>query len=187
MKRLLACDVDLCVVDPIPLWEYWFLERSGVEFPYEYHDHYFNLEDTMSKYMDEDPLDFWRMTDLYDFMDPRPGAVNTLELLSEYMDIIFVTDSFDEHKESKERFLFNNFPFTKDVIHCPSANKHEILADFWIEDRVDIIHNLTKSIPSSNIIMMTNKINNDYFVPGVKRSCSWLINYIHLYSKVGLL
>lgn len=74
------------------------------------------LVDTHSLYKEaskhlEDPLDFWRSEDLYDNLQPMPYAVEKLEQLSKYFDIVFISRLKGNHHKSKVMFTKKWFPF----------------------------------------------------------------------------
>lgn len=91
MSKILAVDVDGVVVDTLTLYK--------------------QVAPSLS-----DPLDFWRDEALYDNLLPMKEAVEKLEQLSEYFDIVFVSRLKGSHHKSKVYFTKKWFPFQQGFI-----------------------------------------------------------------------
>ena len=129
MKKILAVDVDLTVVDAVTPWRIWYKNLTGHdigEVTAENND----LESLMHQH--HDPLSYWRSNTLYDNLEPFPEAVKALESLSEHVDIIFVSACFPEHEQSKRLFLKRNFPFMKGFIS--THDKQYSKCDYFVDD-----------------------------------------------------
>lgn len=119
MKPQLAVDCDNTVV--FMDWDKWCREQDEL---FEY-----------------DKLDYWRSSTLYDNLQPMHGAVETLEALSEYFDIVFVSRLKGDHHRSKVYFLKKWFPFMKGFI---GTHEKWLLADSFCALIDDDWNNLSK-------------------------------------------
>lgn len=115
-KRQIGIDVDGVVVDTL------------------------NLYKKASPFLD-DPLDFWRDETLYDNLEPMKGAVEKLEALSQYFNIIFVSRLKGNHHRSKVYFLKKHFPFMAGFV---GTHEKYILNDSLLAMVDDLEDNLVK-------------------------------------------
>lgn len=114
-RRLLGVDVDDCIVNPN--WKQWLDEKKGSYSalldsqgePLEKLP--FALGKLYEPWIDFDPYDFWRSETLYDDLEPLDGVVESLEKLSNYFGIVFVSRLKGFHHGSKVRFVKKHFPF----------------------------------------------------------------------------
>lgn len=114
--RLLGIDVDGVCVDTLTLYK------------------------QASKHLD-DPLDFWRSEDLYDYLEPMEGCVEKLGLLSKYFGIVFVSRLKGNHHRSKVYFLKKHFPFMTGFV---GTHEKWILNDSLVAMVDDLEDNLSK-------------------------------------------
>lgn len=123
-KRILSCDVDLCVCPSDLGWYSWLCDRQkgpqqlckpsprlgfhkpGMKFPY-------NLGDMFETV--EDPYLYWRELD-YSQFEPIKGSAQALEKLSKYFDIVFISAHKGTHGKSKYYWLQKHFPFKTGVM-----------------------------------------------------------------------
>ena len=129
MRKILAVDVDLTVVDSVTPWLEWYKKLTGHDLGKITNDNS-NVEELMHNH--NDPLSFWKKGDLYDDLEPIENTVEVLRKLSEHMDIIFVSACFPEHENSKKMFLNRNFPFMKGFIS--TSDKQYVKCDYFIDD-----------------------------------------------------
>lgn len=104
------------------------------------------LVDTISLYKQmsphlEDPLDFWRNEYLYDNLEPMSGAVEKLEALSKYFNIVFVSRLKGNHHRSKVYWLKKHFPFMTGFV---GTHEKWILNDSLVAMIDDLPDNLVK-------------------------------------------
>lgn len=173
-KLIMNVDVDLVVVDTLYEWLKWFKEnsRDNIDFDMSWHKDSYHLSNTMKKYMDRDPEDFWRQNDLYDNLYPMEGAQEVLGALSYRYDIRFVSHSTHEHKHSKNNFLARFFNHDG-VYHVEADEKWEFAADVWVEDRISTLDTLVGTQPSCKVFHMVNDLNKSFEVFGAKRVSNW--------------
>ncbi|QPX74629.1 putative 5'(3')-deoxyribonucleotidase [Salmonella phage Sajous1] len=87
-----------------------------------------------------DPMDWWRMPDLYSRMSPLPGAVEFLTNLKaallqkfEQVEMVAVTKCEPEHERSKRQFTYHHF---ESLINgfVSTDEKHLLAGDVLIDD-----------------------------------------------------
>lgn len=115
-KRQIGIDVDGVVVDTLTLYK------------------------KASPFLD-DPLDFWRGETLYDNLEPMKCAVEKLETLSQYFNIVFVSRLKGNHHRSKVYFLKKHFPFMAGFV---GSHEKWILNDSLVAMVDDLEDNLVK-------------------------------------------
>lgn len=115
-KRQIGVDVDGVVVDTLTLYK------------------------KASPFLDN-PLDFWRDETLYDNLKPMNGAVEKLEALSQYFNIVFVSRLKGNHHRSKVYFLKKHFPFMAGFV---GTHEKYILNDSLVAMVDDLEDNLSK-------------------------------------------
>lgn len=115
-KRQIGIDVDGVVVDTLTLYK------------------------KASPFLD-DPLDFWRDETLYDNLEPMKGAIEKLEALSQYFNIVFVSRLKGNHHRSKVYFLKKHFPFMSGFV---GTHEKYILNDSLLAMVDDLEDNLVK-------------------------------------------
>jgi 5'(3')-deoxyribonucleotidase len=131
MSRILAVDCDLTVCPSDVGWREWLAERHGyVKCPmteYNFGSYYPHVED---------PFEYWRTLE-YSQFQPIEGAVEKLEALSKYFDIVFISAIKGQHTKSKYYWLEEHFPFSKGYL----ATKEKFLMNdsvvAMIDDRLD--------------------------------------------------
>lgn len=130
MKKILAIDVDLTVVDSLSFWKNWYTKITGHDLGEVSSEN--NDVETFMKYHD-DPLEFWRKADLYDDMMPLTEATKYVKKLKELgLEIIFVSSCYPEHERSKRFFLQRNFPYMDGFIS--TSDKNYVKCDYFVDD-----------------------------------------------------
>ena len=120
----IGIDVDQTIVNSHIAWNYYILNVT---------DYKFNIFTAdLSLYED-----FWKDDKLYDEFTPVAYAVKSITKLSQDNEIIFISKCFDEHLESKKRFLKESFKFDYEFISI--ENKWEIPVDVMIDDNEYIL------------------------------------------------
>lgn len=139
-KPVLGVDVDITVVDTGKVWLERLEQKCGKlprglpeVLPY-------NLGELWG--IPDSGMDFWRQRNLYDGLTPREHAVSTLEMLSEYWDIVFVSSIKGDHHKSKVEFLKKHFPFMSGFI--ATKEKQYSRVDMMIDDRIDILNRMPR-------------------------------------------
>lgn len=139
MKKVLVCDVDLCVVDSGREWYKWLEDRTKAGLDYDEVIKHYNLsvpysDSWKSKGCAGVPYDFWRQQHLYDDLEPLKGCVEALQLAKGYgYDIVFASAVKGNHHKSKYYFLDRHFPFKDGVLL--TKEKGYIKADIVVDDR----------------------------------------------------
>ncbi len=130
-KPFLGVDVDLTLVASDVGWREWLAERHGyVKCPmtnYDFGSYYKCCED---------PYQYWRELD-YSQFEPLEGSVEALKALSEYFDIVFISQHKGQHSKSKYYWLEEHFPFKTGVMLTKEKwlMKGSVVAH--IDDRLD--------------------------------------------------
>ena len=119
-KPVLAIDVDETVVSALHDWNKWSIDNLG-----------YSLDFT-KEVSDKRAEEFWKQDDLYDDKEPFEEAKKVIDDLYNYFTIIFVSHSFNEHLNSKKKFLDRNFKYSKFI---STSEKHLVDCDFIIDDR----------------------------------------------------
>ncbi len=140
IRKILAVDVDLTVVDAVTPWVGWYKNLTGEDLG-DISSENNNLEEMMHAH--HDPLEFWKKKDLYDNLEPFSSAVLYLKALSKYVDIIFVSACKPEHEQSKKFFLKRNFPYMKGFIS--THEKHFIKCDYFVDDYKKYIREVSET------------------------------------------
>jgi 5'(3')-deoxyribonucleotidase len=140
VKKLVAVDVDLTVVDSLSAWYKWLSVFSDE--PVLNESKSYNLYPEIRGILDRaghpdvDPLDFWRMDDLYDTLKPVEGSVEALKQVYDSGDILlFVSSCFPEHEKSKVNLLNKYFPFMDAFIS--THDKHFVAYDVLVDDKLE--------------------------------------------------
>jgi len=127
---IIGIDVDLTVVDSVTPWKEWYKKLTGHDISDEIDTTDYNLEKLMK--MHNDPLAFWRKSDLYDNLEAYKDAVEYINVLKEEGHIIlFVSSCMPEHEQSKRMFLQRNFNFDGFI---STHDKQYVDMDFFIDD-----------------------------------------------------
>ncbi len=160
-KKIILCDVDLTVVDPIPLWWRWLQIQYGFILDFGYIAGRARLNNEKLPYdvsvlfgdahknrggeeLKLDPSDFWRNEGIYDLMIPLPGVVEALRKLSKEYEIRFVSHCKGNHHKSKYEFLKRNFPFMSGF--AATKEKYMLHADIFIDDRNDHLNKMPDTV-----------------------------------------
>lgn len=140
MRKVVAVDVDLTVVDSLTPWYKWL--SVFTDEPVLNESKAYNLVPEMRAILDRascedvDPLDYWRRDDLYDNLFPVDGAYEALKRVKARDNtLLFVSSCFPEHEASKVRFLKKFFPFYDAFIS--THDKHWIAYDTIVDDKVE--------------------------------------------------
>lgn len=146
-KRQIGIDVDGVVVDTLTLYK------------------------KASPFLD-DPLDFWRDETLYDNLEPMKGAVEKLETLSQYFNIVFVSRLKGNHHRSKVYFLKKHFPFMAGFV---GTHEKYILNDSLLAMVDDLEDNLVK-FDSEKRVLFGKGQYKDWESFSVKDFCDEYLN-----------
>lgn len=174
------CDVDETVVPIVKKWVDWYHDLTGHILTHEMHTNgrANNLLDLMHNH--DEPMKFWRDPQLYHGMRPRKNCVEVLKELSETYDIVFVSNSFSEHSDSKKLFLTKHFPFHKGYI--ATSEKRFVKAEVFIDDYKDYLRRVKEYQPDCECIHIKTHLSNKGEFPLLE----WTEVIPHLKSK-GLL
>lgn len=146
-KRQIGIDVDGVVVDTLTLYK------------------------KASPFLD-DPLDFWRDETLYDNLEPIKCAVEKLEALSQYFNIVFVSRLKGNHHRSKVYFLKKHFPFMAGFV---GTHEKYILNDSLLAMVDDLEDNLLK-FDSEKRVLFGKGEYKDWESFSVKDFCDQYLN-----------
>lgn len=158
MKKIILCDVDLTVVDPIPFWWRWLQIQYGVGLDFDMVKYHYDHTKEKLPYdvsvlfknkqgefpVNIDPSDFWRNEGIYDLMTPIFKSVETLRELSKEYEIRFVSHCKGNHHKSKYEFLKRNFPFMSGF--AATKEKYMLHADIFIDDRNDHLNKMPDTV-----------------------------------------
>lgn len=125
-KRLLGCDVDLCLVSTDKGWRDYLGQKYGyVKTPmlnYNFGEYY----------PGKDAYEYWRNLD-YSQFKPIEGSVEALEKLSKCLRIVFISSIKGNHTKSKYYWLKEHFPFMEGYI----ATKEKYLMNNSVVAHID--------------------------------------------------
>ena len=155
MKRRLGCDVDLTVVDTGTAWRCWLDEQSdwsGLHIPKD------SPEYNLGVYYPTvaDPMDFWRELD-YSALTPLPGAMEALEKLSKYFEIVFISANKGTHGKSKYYWLQDHFPFMTGFL----ATKEKFLMNEGVVGMIDDRLSMLKGFDFNKRILFNTPYRQD--------------------------
>ena len=159
MRKIIAVDVDLTVVEMINSWVEWYYKKTGVKLE-EFKSKTWNIEELMIHH--NDPMEFWKNPNLYDEVSPIENSVEVLRELSEDYDIVFVSHCLPEHENSKRYFIKRNFPFAKGFIS--TGDKGFVKCDIVIDDYIKYLSNFDDFVVK---IMHKSFINYDSPIEGI--------------------
>lgn len=179
---LIACDVDLTVVDTLTPWLKEFETVTGGRKVLNL-DRNYSLEPEMHQIMSEvglttdvyRPMEFWDRSDLYDNVLPLPMAENTLfKLYAKGHSIVFVSSCISGHIDSKKKWLDYEFPYHSGFID--TVDKHWVNYDVLIDDRIKHMALGHRHRPNAKHILFTGvredgtpEQNKDYI-----KAATWL-------------
>ena len=156
---LIACDVDLTVVDTLTPWMNEFKLVTGGRVV-KNEDKNYSLEPEMNNILSElditnyDPMSYWDHKDLYDHVRPLPMSEHALfELHKQGHSIVFVSSCISGHIDSKKKWLDYEFPYHAGFID--TSDKHWVNYDVLIDDRVKHMELGHRHRPNSTHIMFT--------------------------------
>lgn len=158
VRKIIAVDVDLTVVDTLNPWLEWYDALTGHDIFDDVKKETYNLEELM--HMHPSPLDYWKKPDLYDDLVPMGDSVEILKELSDKYDIIFVSSCFPEHITSKELFLQKYFSFHKGFIS--THQKQYAKCDIFIDDYIKHIDQVKKYNPECLCILHKSDMNEGH-------------------------
>jgi 5'(3')-deoxyribonucleotidase len=135
-KHILGCDVDICLCPSDKGWMEYMKYYNG--FGKVVHRTDGMLEYDLSKMYPTvaDPYEYWRTLD-YNQFKPLEGSVETLEALSKYFDIAFISQAKGQHSKSKYYWLKEHFPFNVGVLLTKEKHLMKGSVDAHIDDRLD--------------------------------------------------
>ena len=150
MKKKIAIDIDLTIVDMGIEWQDW------LQFKYNYKDFDKFIDDcdkrqisyNLSEYFDildkEEGFYFWKNSDLYDHMELLNGCYDVIKNLWQAgFEIYFVSVTEPEHMKSKKDFLIRNFDFLDKINFIATDTKHCMDGCFaFIDDRMENINGI---------------------------------------------
>lgn len=130
-NRLIGVDVDLCICPSDVGWMNWLFESGHCVWggnalktkPY-------NLGKLCPTH--PDPYQYWRELD-YSQFTPIEGSVETLEKLSNYFGIVFISSVKGNHNKQKYYWLEKHFPFMQGYI----ATKEKYLMNDSVVAMID--------------------------------------------------
>lgn len=150
--------MDLTVVDSLSAWYKWLSVFTDEKVQNESKS--YNLYPEMRAILDRagcfdvDPMEFWRLTDLYDTLVPVEGSIEALrQVKDDENTLIFVSSCFPEHESSKIKFLERNFPFMDSFIS--THDKHFVAYDVIVDDKLDHMRLGHTFRPQASHIMFT--------------------------------
>ena len=158
MKReIIAVDVDLTVVDEVYYnWLEWYENLTGEKLENVTSENN-NVEELMHKH--NDPLSYWRKPDLYDGLNPIKESVESLTILQEKYDIVFVSACMPEHENSKKMFLKKHFKFPHGFVS--TSDKHFVTCHYLIDDYKKYVLQVLENGPLiKKVYQMKTEINS---------------------------
>jgi 5'(3')-deoxyribonucleotidase len=156
MKKIILVDVDSTVVETCYLWIDWYIQQTGHDVLNETHKLETNTLDSLFT-EHSNPLEFWKLPNIYENLYPIKNSVGVLEELSEDYDIIFASNCYPEHECSKRKFIDKFFPFHKGFIS--TSEKQYITCDFMIDDFYKYIKKMKIQQPNVKCIFIESDFN----------------------------
>ena len=171
--KTIVVDVDLTLVDTLTPWVEWWEFMTDSKFDWDNINKDYSINDQLkTKMTREEYMEYWRKADLYDDLEPLPGAKETLKWYSAMgCEIYFVSKCEQGHVKSKQRFLDKHFPFHDGLIN--TKYKHMIEADIYFEDHVPYIKEIRKHRPHSQVYQFVTRDNSYQLVDGTRAMKSW--------------
>lgn len=136
-RPTIALDMDGCLVDfnPLIIEE---LNAAGMEHRYE-DITTFQYRDALGPEADDIAWSVIRRPDLYDALEPEPGAMAALEDLRTFADIVVLSSPVEDHAGSKMRWLLQHGFDRKEIILSSNKNLAGAGCDLLVDDA---IHNI---------------------------------------------
>lgn len=188
---ILAVDVDLTVVDSLTPWMAWFSKETGINFDPTTQSTY-DLVPAMKSKLDEagvinfNPFDYWKKSDLYDDLQPLPGAVEAISYLQRNYDLklLFVSHCVPSHEDSKIRFLKRCF---KDYDFISTRAKGYVDYDLIVDDNIEVLSEAMKIRPNSPHVAFRYFNTGMKLQPGMMTMDHWdqTSRLIEPFVKVG--
>lgn len=153
--KVIALDVDLCLVNVIPKWMTYLkslcTEYDAVKYKKDllYGQVHYNLTKYFKLIDGVHGFEFWEQPDLYDDATLMDGAYEVVEeLYKAGHEIVFVSYSFAGHLNSKVDFLKRSFPFIEeDDFHFISTkSKGFVRCDALVDDRASFLNQMPESV-----------------------------------------
>lgn len=176
MRKVIGVDVDLTVVDTLHPWIGWYYKLTGHNVEEEMKSYEYGIEELMHNH--NDPMAFWKKSDLYDDLQPIVGSKEALFHLSKHFDIVFVSASFPEHTMSKEFFLKRHFPFMKGFVS--TRQKGFVKCDYFIDDYTKYLNQVKEGNPDCVTYHFATELNKN------KTSCTWRSIFEDIMTREGL-
>ena len=150
-QRVIALDVDLVLTDIIDKWHMYLRSRclSYDARRYKKDLQHERVDYNITRYyelpMDVDGFDFWRQHDLYD--DAKLLKYAKEVIMNWYMDgheLVFVSYCFQDHTDSKIKFLKRSLSFIADEdFHFISTKSNGFVkCDIIVDDRVSFLNQM---------------------------------------------
>lgn len=160
-ETIVLVDVDETIVETNDAWKHWARIYTNT---------YLDFDKFIT---DEKLIAFWRQKDLYDHLLPRPEAVAVLKFLdsSPGLEIHFASHCYDEHIESKKKFLKDWFPFYKSFTNASTYK--EIYAQYVIDDRPNLHLKVRIANPDATTIL----VKTDYMMDMDLRNTDYLMTW----------
>ena len=171
--KTIAVDVDLTLVDTLTPWVEWWEFMTDSKFDWTKVGPDFSINDQLkTKMTRKEYMVWWNRADLYDDLEPNPGAMRTLRWYHDMgAEIYFVSKCEDGHYKSKVRFLDKYFPFADGLINTP--HKELINADVYFEDHVDYTRKIVNKRPHAKVYQFVTRDNEYQLVDGAIPMKTW--------------
>lgn len=186
MKRIIAIDVDLTIVDTLTPWIKWFINKTGIPFGKEDITQYYIGSLMKAKTKDYgidgfDPNDYWRIPDLYDYLSPLYDAYEVINsLIDDGLDIVFVSKCYPEHIDSKKDFLMAHFG---QVPFVSTSEKYMVRYDYFIDDHLNNIIAGESRNPDASHMLYTG-VNSDTFGLGETHQIKIMNNWYDIKQHI---
>ena len=154
MKPTILIDIDETVVLTIQDWKDWYRKETGNDLDLSSQ---ISVENSLINHH-IDPLNYWRNAKLYDTKVPIKEAGTFIQKYRYDYNIVFCSNCFTEHKESKQKFIkrwFGDFPF------IDTESKEYVKCDYAIDDRAYFLRNIKKHQPQTTCIQIKSIENSE--------------------------
>lgn len=140
MSKVIGIDCDLVLAASDLAWWSWLNRMCGLNLKIE--DFNKPLDYNLASYFKPqlearriDPMDFWRSTDTYAWVDPVEGSVEALRQFKDVgKEIVIISHVKGHSLKSKWRFLQQHYPGCIDS-YLATKEKYRVAVDVMIDDR----------------------------------------------------